>query len=120
MADEEDVRQIALSLPEVTERSVYRTPGYWVRKKSFLRLRTEAEGALVVFVEDIDEKEALLASGNAFFTTPHYDGYAVVLVHLDRVDVDELRELITDSWRQKAPVTLRRAFEAAEGETSSG
>jgi hypothetical protein len=114
MADEEDVRRIALSLPEVSERPVHRTPGYWVRKKSFLRIRSEAEGGLVVFVEDLDEKEALLASSDAFFTTPHYDGYAVVLVHLDRVDLDELRELITDSWRLKAPVKLRRAFEADE------
>ena len=80
-------------------------PGYKVAGKGFLRLRTEAEGGLVVFVADLGEKEALIAANpTAFFTTPHYDGYAAVLVNLAAVDLDELRELITESWRLKAPV----------------
>ena len=59
------------------------------------------------------EKEALLSSGSeAFFTTPHYDGYPVVLVDLDKIDHDELRELITDSWLIKAPPRLRRQLES--------
>jgi hypothetical protein len=41
-----------------------------------------------------------------------YDGYPVVLVNLDKVDHDELRELITDSWMIKAPPKLRRQFES--------
>src|SRR3712207_7261928 len=45
----------------------------------------------------------LFRSPDKFFTTPHYDGYAAVLVNLPAVDDDELRELITDSWRLKAP-----------------
>jgi hypothetical protein len=48
MATEEDVRRIALALPEVIEKSWYGTPGYRVKDKGFLRLRTEAEGGLVV------------------------------------------------------------------------
>jgi hypothetical protein len=115
VATEDDVRRLALALPEVTEKPWHGTPGWRVRDRSFLRLRTEAEGALVVFVADLDEKEALLASDPAaFFTTPHYDGHPAVLVRLEAVDVDELRELVTDAWRLKAPVRLRRAFEAEE------
>ena len=62
MATEDDVRAIALTLPEVTEELWYRTPAYKVAGKGFLRLRTEAEGGLVVFVPDLGEKEALLAA----------------------------------------------------------
>jgi hypothetical protein len=113
MATEADVRTIALSLPGTTEEQWYQTPGYKVAGKGFLRLRTEAEGGLVVFVSDLGEKEALLTSNSAtFFTTPHYDGWPIILINLDEVDHDELRELITDSWLIKAPPRLRRQFEA--------
>jgi hypothetical protein len=112
MATEADVRQIALSLPGTTEEQWYQTPGYKVAGKGFLRLRTEAEGGLVVFVSDLGEKEALLTGNpDAFFTTPHYDGYPVVVVNLGEIDHDELRELITDSWLIKATSKLRRQFE---------
>jgi hypothetical protein len=113
MATEDDVREMALALPEVTEDQWYRTPAYKVAGRGFLRLRTEAEGALMVFVADLGEKEAVLAANpKAFSTTPHYDGYPIVLVNLAEVDPAELRELITESWRIKAPVKLRRAFDA--------
>ena len=112
MATVDDVRAIALSLPGTTEEQWYQTPGYKVAGKGFLRLRSEAEGGLVVFVSDLGEKEALLNSDSeAFFTTPHYEGYPVVLVNLEKIDQGELRELITDSWLIKAPPKLRRQFE---------
>ena len=77
-----------------------------------LRDRAACEGGLVVFVSDLGEKEALLSSGSdAYFTTPHYDEYPAVLVDLNKIDHDELRELITDSWLIKAPPKLRRRFE---------
>ena len=113
MATEDDVRTLALALPDVTEDQWYRTPAYKVAGRGFLRLRTEAEGGLVVFVADEGEKQALLAADpKAYFTTPHYDGYAVVLVDLAAVDPAELAELVTESWRLKAPVRLRKAFDA--------
>jgi hypothetical protein len=109
VATEDDVRRIALSLPEVIEKPWFRSPGFRVKDKSFLRIRSEAEGALVVFVADLDEKEALLASDpDVFFTTPHYDGYPTVLVRLDAVGEDELTELIAESWRHKAPKRVRQ------------
>jgi hypothetical protein len=61
----------------------------------------------------VGEKEALLAANpEAYYTTAHYDGYAAILVNLAAVDLDELRELITESWRIKAPIRLRRSFDA--------
>ena len=114
MATEDDVRRIALSLPETIEKPWYGSPGFRVKDKGFLRIRSEAEGGLVVFVADLGEKEALLATDPAkFFTTPHYDGYATVLVHLEAIDTTELTELITDSWRLKAPKRVLKAYDDA-------
>jgi hypothetical protein len=63
---------------------------------------------LVVRVPGQGEKEMLLASDPAkFFTEPHYNGFPAVLVRLDAVDLDELRELITDAWRCQAPRELK-------------
>lgn len=111
MATWDDVLAIVSTLPEVEESTWFRTPALKVRGKGFARLRTEAEGLLVVMC-DLDEKEALLASGDpAFTTTPHYDGYGAILVDLDRVDGDHLTELLTEAWRRTAPVRLRKAFD---------
>jgi hypothetical protein len=112
MATEDDVRRIALSLPDTEEKPWYGSPGYKVRDKGFLRIRREAEGGLVVFVGDLGEKEMLLASDpGKFFTTPHYDGHASVLVNLPAIEVDELAELITESWRLRAPRKVLAAYE---------
>lgn len=109
----DDVLAMVADLPEVEDSTWYRTPALKVRGKGFARLRTEAEGFLVVMC-DLDEKAALLASGDpAFTTTPHYDGYGAILVDLDRVDPGQLTELLTDAWRQKAPARLRKAFDGA-------
>jgi hypothetical protein len=112
MSTQADVRRIALSLPETSEKPWFNTPGFRVKDKSFLRIRSEAEGGLVIFVGDLGEKEVLLASDpKKFFTTPHYDGYPAVLVNLKAVGVRELRELITDSWRNKAPKRVLKAYD---------
>ncbi|MBN6035771.1 MmcQ/YjbR family DNA-binding protein [Amycolatopsis sp. 195334CR] len=103
----EDVVALAKRLPEVEESTSYRTPSLKVAGKSFARLRTEAEGGLVLMCE-LSEKEALLASGDpAFYTTPHYDGYGAILVDLAKVAEDQLAELISEAWRLKAPARLR-------------
>jgi len=112
MATEDDVRRIALSLPETIEKPWFNTPGFRVKDKGFLRIRSEAEGGLVVWVGDLGEKEAMLASEpDKFFTTPHYDGHPTVLVNLPAVDVEELAELITVSWRLRAPKRVLKAYD---------
>jgi hypothetical protein len=104
----EEVVRLASTLPEVEESTWYGTPGLKVAGKGFARLRTEAEGGLVLMC-GLDEKAALLESGDpAFFTTTHYDGYGSILVDLERVDVEQLRELLTDSWLLKAPPKVRK------------
>ncbi|MDN5918467.1 MAG: MmcQ/YjbR family DNA-binding protein [Pseudonocardia sp.] len=104
----DDVVRIGCALPEVEESTSYRTPSLKVRGKGFARLRTEAEGGLMLTCP-MEEKEALLSSGDpAFYTTPHYDGYGSILIDLTRIDLDQLAELVEDAWRGKAPKTVLR------------
>lgn len=106
MVTEDDVRRVALSLPATTEKPSYGTPGFRVRDKLFARIREEGD-VLVVWVADEGEKQGLVASEpEKFFTTPHYDGHPTVLVRFSGVDVEELRELLTESWRLRAPKRL--------------
>ena len=110
MATDDDVRAIALSLPETEERPSYGTPGFRVKDRLFARLREP--GVLVLRVADEGEKDFLLrAEPDKFFTTAHYNGYPSVLVRLGAVDREELRELLTDAWRVRAPKRLADAFE---------
>jgi hypothetical protein len=103
---EQDVREIALSLPETIEKPSYGTPGFRVCDRLFARLRDEGE-VLALWRESLDEKEFLLeAEPGKFFTTPHYDGYPMVLVRLAAVDREELAELLEESWRLRAPKRL--------------
>ena len=110
VATEDDARRIALSLPATTEKPSYGTPGFRVKDRLFARVH-DLPDTLVVWVADMDEKEALLVSApDRFFETPHYDGYPMVLVHLDAIEVDELTEVITDSWRNRAPARVLKTY----------
>lgn len=104
----DDVVAIAGALPEVQVGTSYGTPALKVKGKGFARLRTEAEGGLMLRCTTA-EKEALLAAGDpAFFTTPHYDGHDCILVDLAGVEPEQLAELVAEAWWLRAPVTVRR------------
>jgi hypothetical protein len=58
----------------------------------------------VLYVGDEGEKQALLlGEPDLFFTTPGYDGLPLVMLRLAAVDAARLEELVTDSWRMRAP-----------------
>lgn len=113
MVSHDDIRRIALGLPETHERSSYGgRPSFRTTKHMFVWIRERPE-ALVIWVESEDDKEAMIASEpTKFFAIDHYDGYPIVLVQLDEVDLDEATELITDSWRIRGPKKLVAAWEA--------
>jgi len=95
---EDDVRELALALPGTIEKRSYGTPGFRVRDKLFARIREE--GVLVIWCESLEEKDFLIeGEPEKFFTTPHYDGYANLLVRLAAVDREELAELLAESAR---------------------
>ena len=124
MATWDDVRRLASSLPEMTERISRDTVQWQIRNKlvawerPLRRADIEALGAsapdgdvLGVRVPDLGAKQAWLASDPAvFFTTPHFDGHPSVLVQLDRIGVDDLEELMTDAWLDRAPKRLAAQY----------
>ena len=115
MASWKDVVAIARTLPGAEVAPWYGTTALKVNGKGFARLRTEAEGGLVLMCS-LEEKEQLLESGEpAYFTTPHYDGHGSIIVNLEKIGRDALRDLMIQSWRMKAPSGPRSAYDAARG-----
>ena len=124
MASWEDVRRIALGLPETSERPADGSAAWRVRDKLFvwerpLRQKEIAElgdaapegPILGARVEDLGAKEALLADQpELYFTTGHFDGYPSVLVRLERIGAEELRELIAEAWLARAPKRLAQDY----------
>jgi hypothetical protein len=109
----EDVVEIGLGFPSVELATSFGTPALRVASRGMIcRLRTGPD-ALVLRVTDLGEREALLqGQPEAFFSTPHYDGWPYVLVHLDKVDPVELAELIEDAWRLRAPKRVIKEFDS--------
>jgi hypothetical protein len=131
MATWDDVRRIVGALPEVEE---VRAHQWRVRKKLVVTERPlrkadfEALGEaappdpiLAVPVPDEFAKKALIASDpDIYFTTPHFDGYPMVLIELENIEVDELEELIVDSWLIRAPKRLARSYLDSRPSVSEG
>jgi hypothetical protein len=120
-----DVRRRALSLPEATEGVRHGQATWSIRAKAFVWERTFSKADLERFgddaiptgtivavrVDDLSEKGALLASGpEGFFTIPHFDGYAAILIQLEVVSRTNLDQAIVDGWLCSAPKTLVRAY----------
>jgi hypothetical protein len=120
----DDVRRIALGLPETSERVSHGQPAWRVKDKLFVwdrplrkadlaALGQRAPGGPILGarVEHLVAKEALLADNpDVFFTTPHFDGHASVLVQLDKIGIDELNEVIVEAWLARAPPKLAQAY----------
>lgn len=112
MATWQDVRELALALPEVEESTSWRQPCFKVRGKWFSGMSPHEEGALVLRC-DPDEKPLILDSQpGVFYVTPHYENWAGVLARLEAIDRDSLRERLEDSWLLSAPAGLVTALRA--------
>lgn len=120
MASWDDVRELALALPETSE-VLSRELRQWrvkdklfvwerpLRKSDLAALGDEAPDGPILGarVEHLVAKEALLADDpELFFTTPHFDGYPAILVRLDRIGLEELREVVVEAWLVRAPKRL--------------
>ena len=120
MATWEDVARLALALPETEESTSYGNTAWKVRGKSFVWARplskadlkrlggTGPEGPIVAaYVDDLAEKEAVLAANPAvMFTIEHFNGFPAVLILLEQVALEALEAAIVDAWLARAPKTL--------------
>ena len=135
----DDVRALALSLPETHEAldghrggASWRTRAglfVWERgpgKTDLAQLaqqgRSWPDGPVVgVRTEGLDGAQALLESfPDVFFTIPHFEGYPAVLVRLEKIDLDLLREIVTDAWLLRAPKRIAREWLAEHPPVSEG
>lgn len=125
LATFEDVALIAMGLPDVSEAIRHGNRAWSVGGKVFAWERpfskadlkrfgdeTPPDGPILgVRVDDLGEKEAVLASRTkGFFTIPHFDGYPAFLIQLKAVGKRALREAIIDGWLASAPPKLVEEF----------
>jgi hypothetical protein len=124
VANWDDVRRIALALPETSERVSRDNLRWQVKDKLFVwerplrRADLEALGdaapdgpILGARVEHLVAKEALLADDSGvYFTTPHFDGYPAILVRLGEIGPEDLEETIVEAWLARAPKRLVSAY----------
>ena len=124
MATWDDVRRLALSLPETNERESRGMRQWRVKDKLFVwerplrssDLAALGDGApdgpiLGARVEHLVAKDALVADDSGvYFTTPHFDGYPAILVKLDEISVPDLEEITVEAWLARAPKRLADAY----------
>jgi len=124
MATWDDVRRIALELPEASEVNSRERAQWRVKDKLFVWERPLRQSDLKALgdsapdgpilgarVEHLVAKEAMIADDpGVFFTTPHFDGYPAVLVQLEKIGLEDLREVIVEAWLARAPKRLAQAY----------
>lgn len=125
MASLDDVARITAALPEVTDGERHGNRTWFVRGKAFAWDRPFSKAdirrfgdqkppegpILAVSVADLSEKEAVLAAHpDAFFTIPHFNGFAAILIKLPVVTGEELAEALTDGWLAVAPAELAQDY----------
>jgi hypothetical protein len=129
MADWDDVRRLALAMPEADEHVSRGLTQWRVRQKLFVWERPLRRSDLAALgdaapegpilgarVEHLGAKEALLADDpSVFFTTPHFDGYPAVLIRLGEIGPALLEEVVVEAWLARAPDRLVREYLEARG-----
>ena len=112
MATRDDLRRIALALPQTTTDNdgfSYGVAGKaivwtWPERIHPKKARVPNPDVIGVRVADESEKEVLIEMDpSVFFTEPHYHGYQAILVRLAAVDVAMLETMVTNAWRLRAP-----------------
>ncbi|HSU18066.1 MmcQ/YjbR family DNA-binding protein [Longimicrobium sp.] len=106
----DQVRAMAMALPEVEEGTSYGTPAFRVRKKFFVRLKEDGE-SIVLRINLFKRDYLIAAEPDAFYVTDHYRDYPAVLARLSALTPERLRGRIEDSWRLMAPKRLADAHD---------
>jgi hypothetical protein len=122
VATRAQVRRIALALPGVVEDDGHFAFGFphrgkvqgfvwvWMERLAAKKPRLANESVIAVRVANLAQRDVLIAADPVkFFTEPHYEGYPAVLVRLPAVSVTDLRVLLEEGWRTKAPKALLKS-----------
>jgi hypothetical protein len=120
MVSEDDIHQICLCLPGVSEESPlsvlnkdkYRGIAWvWNERIDVKKPRVPNPEVYAVRTTDVDERDALIAAEpEKYFTEPHYNGFPAVLVRLANVEIEEIEELLIDGWRALAPKPMAKQY----------
>ena len=103
----EFLRQTLLPMPGVTEKLCYGTPGFYVGKKMFARMKEDGE---TLVVQSFEREIWMDKDPDTFFVTDHYLDYDYVLVRLPRVTPEDLVSLLITAWNNRATAQLIRTF----------
>jgi hypothetical protein len=128
MATWDNVREIALRLPETSEQTSHGNVAWSVKDKAFIWERPLRRGdrealgdrapsgpILAARVDHEGIKVVLIASNaDVFFTTPHFNGYPAILIRLDEISVADLRDVIVEAWLARAPKRLAKEYLASQ------
>ncbi|HEY7631206.1 MAG TPA: MmcQ/YjbR family DNA-binding protein [Thermoleophilaceae bacterium] len=129
MATWDDVRRLAMAMPEATEKTSRDKAQWRVKDKLFVWERPLRQSDLNALGDEAPDgpilgarvehemaKEALIADDpKVFFTTPHFDGYPAILVQLDKISLKDLEEVVVEAWLCRAPPKLVKAYEGKAG-----
>ncbi|MEU7135088.1 MmcQ/YjbR family DNA-binding protein [Streptomyces sp. NPDC046261] len=115
MITADDVRRIALSLPETVEKEAWSMPTFRVAGKMYITIPDD-ETSFAVRCPRHERAELIAAEPQKFWVPPHEASSAWVRVRLAALeDLDELRDILVDSWRQAAPERLADALPEGPG-----
>jgi hypothetical protein len=111
----EEMREICLSFPGVTEGTSYGRPAFLVNNKFFTRFRAE-DDSMVLMEVSLDEREMLIeAEPETFHFTGHYKDYPSVLARIATLHPGSFRNFLYRRWRKIAPKALVRARDKETG-----
>jgi len=109
----DEVRQIALSFPEVEEYNLFGSPAFRIRKRLLTTIAKIDPDTLMVRVPNQLEREFLLSTKpEIYYSTEHYAAYNSLLVRIPVADPEELRELLEDAWMSFAPKRLVAKYQS--------
>lgn len=102
------LRQTLLSVPGVTEKRCYGTPGFYAGKKLFARLKEDGE---TLVIQSFEREKWIEKDAQTFYITDHYLNYDYLLVDLNKVAPSDLTELLITAWRNRATGKMIKVFE---------
>ena len=103
----EEVHKLVMSLPGIEEGTSYGKPSYKLNGKFFTRMRVVDES--IALKMDFDTRDVMMeVAPEVFFLTDHYRPWPYVLAWIEHIEPDQLRSILTRTWREQAPKKLQK------------